>query len=172
MSIPLLKSIVTLVLALTLSTEAYATEASAVCPNGIILTASVELKARDFRVWENFQLSRSGTYLFGLLRAKNTSETKAIFSTANARLSIDSKEPQRAYKKTIASEIIDLTGISLSPNEAVEINVYWPASIEQNVAASSIVLSCSATSVAGAPPNLSVKAWPGTLRLSAARPLP
>jgi hypothetical protein len=153
MSITLLKSIVSLVLVLTLSIEAYAAEASAVCPNGVILTASVELNARDFRFWENFQLSKSGTYLFGHLRAKNTSGTKAIFSTTNARLSINGTEPQRAYKKTLASEIIDLTGISLIPNEEVEINVYWPAPIEQNVATSSIVLSCSTTNTAGEPPS-------------------
>lgn len=105
---PFTQSFVILVLLSSLSTKVCSTEVRAICSNDITLTAFIELKSRDFRFWENFQLSNSGNYLFGSLHVKNHSATKALFSTKSVLLSIDGQLSQRAYKKTIASEIMTM----------------------------------------------------------------
>jgi hypothetical protein len=137
----------------SLSAKAFSAEARIICSNNITVSASIELKSRDFRFWENFQLSNSGNYLFGLLHVKNSSATKELFSTKNVFLSVDGQTLQRAYKKTIASEMIDHAGVWLAPNEEIEINVYWPTVLDKNAVAHSIVLSCDPTKRTGVTPN-------------------
>jgi hypothetical protein len=138
----LAKSFVILVFLSSLSVNVFSSEVRAICFNNVTISAFIELKSRDFRFWENLQLSNSGNYLFGLLHVKNSSTTKALFSTEGVLLSIDGQKLQRAYKNTIASETIDHAGIWLEPNEEIEINVYWPTVLDKDAVAHSIVLSC------------------------------
>jgi hypothetical protein len=149
----LTKLFVILVLLSSLSAKAASTEAKSVCSNDVTVSAFIELKSSDFRFWENLQLSNSGNYLFGLLHVKNSSPIKALFSTKSILLSIDGQKLQRAYKKTIASEMIDHAGVWLAPNEEIEINVYWPTVLDKNAVAHSVVLSCAPIKTTGMTPN-------------------
>jgi hypothetical protein len=149
----LAKSFVIFVFLSSLSANVFSSEVRTICSNNVTISAFIELKARDFRFWENFQLSNSGNYLFGLLHIKNSSVTKALFSTESVLLSIDGQKLQRAYKNTIASETIDHAGIWLEPNEEIEINVYWPTFLDRDAVAHSIVLSCDPIKTAGMTPN-------------------
>lgn len=153
MRLPFAKSFVIFVFLSSLSAKASSTEAMSVCSTDVTVSAFIGLKSRDFRFWENFQLSNSGSYLFGVLQVKNRSPIKALFSTNSILLSIDGQKLKRAYKNTITSEMIDHAGVWLAPNETIEINVYWPAVLDKNSVVHSIVLSCDPIKTTGMTPN-------------------
>lgn len=118
-------------------------ETRANCPNGVALVATLDLVAREFHVWEDFGFSQPGALRFGVLHARNTSTTVAVFSTADALLSVDGQETTRSYSADIiGTPIIDVNGRDIQPGELLDIEVYWPAGSKDG--GNTATLSCTA----------------------------
>jgi hypothetical protein len=123
-------------------------ETRASCPNGVTLVADLDLEARDFHVWEDFGFSQPGAHRFGTLHARNTSKAIAVFSTADALLSVDGQDTTRSYSSDIiGTPIIDVNGRDIQPGELLDVEVYWPAVNKEGGSTAS--LSCTAARTHG-----------------------
>lgn len=107
------------------------------CVNGLSVSAKVDPLVRDFF------LGNKLPHIRGSVRLLNNSQAAATFSTAKLLLSAEGSPPKRAYINSVASQAADFSAIEVQKGESVELDVYWPVSLEVGVTANGMVMSCA-----------------------------
>ena len=112
------------------------------CDNGLAVEASFEKTVRTFTFWENFSFTNESTFIFGLLTVSNPTTSSQNISTKNIRLESGGSALERGYKKTVASDIIDISHVPVEPQGSMEIEMYWPIPLAAGQDIGKLGLSC------------------------------
>ena len=112
-------------------------ELTSKCANGLSVSAKVDPLVRDFH------LGNKLPHISGSIRLLNDSQVAVSFSTAKLLLSTEGSPLKRAYINSVASQAADFSAIEVQKGQLVELEVYWPVSLEVGVTAKSMVMSCA-----------------------------
>jgi len=107
------------------------------CANGLSVSAKVDPLVRDFF------LGNKLPHISGSVRLLNDSQAAVTFSTVRLLLSTEGSPPKRAYINSVASQAADFSAIEVQQGQLLQLDVYWPVSLEVGVTAKGMVLSCA-----------------------------
>jgi hypothetical protein len=137
--------IVFAVFGLLLSQNVLAVTAIATCANGIVVSAEINANVRDFRFWENLSMFGKLPHVRGTLIISNSSSASAGFSTEMVRISGTNIKSERAYLQSLGSNAMDFSEVPIAPQQKLQVEVYWPVSLELGTTVNDLQLKCIAS---------------------------
>lgn len=117
---------------------------SSSCNNGLVISSLINPYVKDFGFFENFDFWGELLHLRGDLYISNQTAKELNISTENVLLKGNGFSERRAHAYSIAAGEIDFThGKTISPNETIEVKVYWVVDMKEGEKAKKLSIICN-----------------------------
>ncbi len=124
------------------SLQSLSKDLSATCNNGLIVDSIINDQVTTFSFSDNFQINNKLPIVLASIRVTNHTNTDQLFTTKMLTAKFNDLEFIRAYKNTIASEVIDFSGVTVSSSSQILVNVYWAPQLKIDDKIHSVEVLC------------------------------